>query len=197
MKIRLRIKIVLFLIAAVMLCGQKGIAQQGNETGVELKPSPDVLKEAENPAPPPDAQQKASIGNGGMKVNTENSPGDTDFFWVQQIDVNSDGTAEAANLIWDDEDKILYFYYEGDFKCKNGKTGNGAALIGVNGKDNPRQKPAGSGFFAVSLDKDGCGAGEAGLWGCRFDPAGNPTVCGVVGLDDKYDDIIILKASEE
>ena len=123
--------------------------------------------------------------------------GDTDFFWIQQIDVNSDGTVESANLIWDDEDKILYFYYEGDFKCKNGKTGNGAALIGVNGKDNPRQKPAGSGFFAVSLDKDECGAGEAGLWGCRFDPTGNPTVCGVVGLDDKYDDIIILKASSE
>lgn len=197
MKIRLNIQIILFVAPGVMLSGLPGMAQQGNETGVELKPSPVVLKEAENPAPPPDAQQKASIGNDGMKVNTENSPGDTDFFWVQQIDVNSDGTAESANLIWDDEDKILYFYYEGDFKCKNGKTGNGAALIGVNGKDNPRQKPAGSGFFAVFLDKGECGAGEAGLWGCRFDPAGNPTVCGVVGLDDKYDDIIILKASEE
>ena len=197
MKIGLRIKIVLILIAGIMLYGRMGLAQQGNETGVELKPSPDVLKQAENPAPPPDAQKKASIGKDGMTVNTENAPGDTDFFWIQQIDVNGDGTKESANLIWDDEDKILYYYYEGDFKCKNGKTGNGAALIGVNGKDNPRQKPAGSGFFAVSLDKDECGAGEAGLWGCRFDPEGNPTVCGVVGLDDKYDDIVILKASEE
>lgn len=197
MKMRLRIYTVFFLAAAVMLCGHSVTAQEGNQTGVVLKPSPDVLKEAENPAPPPDARKKTSIGSDGMTVNTENFPGDTDFFWVQQIDVNSDGTAESANLIWDDEDKILYLYYEGDFKCRNGKIGNGAALIGINGKDNPRQKPAGSGFFAVSLDKDECGAGEAGLWGCRFDPAGNPTDCGVVGLDDKYDDIIILKASEE
>jgi len=196
MEIRLQIYTALIFASAV-ICGHSVTAQEGNETGVVLKPSPDVLKEAENPAPPPDARKKTSIGKDGMTVNTENFPGDTDFFWVQQIDVNSDGTAESANLIWDDEDKILYLYYEGDFKCRNGKIGNGAALIGINGKDNPRQKPAGSGFFAVSLDKDECGAGEAGLWGCRFDPAGKPTVCGVVGLDDKYDDIIILKASVE
>jgi len=129
-------------------------------------------------------------------MNTANSPGDTDSFWVQQIDVNGDGTVESANLIWDDEDRILYFYYEGGFKCKNGKTGSGAVLIGVNGKDNPRNRPAGSGFYAVSLDKDECGAEEAGLWGCRFDAAGNPTACGTVGIDDKYDDIIILTASK-
>ncbi|HVY55414.1 MAG TPA: hypothetical protein VHC46_06625 [Thermodesulfobacteriota bacterium] len=196
MNIRFRISVVL-VFAVITLWGLSLPAQEGNETGVVLKPSPDVLKGAENPSPPPDAQKKTSIGNDSMTVNTENFPGDTDFFWIQQIDVNSDGTAESANIIWDDEDKILYYYYEGDFKCRNGKTGSGAALIGVNGKDNPRQKPAGSGFFAVSLDKGECGAAEAGLWGCRFDQSGNPTVCGVVGLDDKYDDIVILKASEE
>jgi hypothetical protein len=201
MKIRIqiagmKITIALFLFAVIMLCVREGTAQQENETGVSLKPSQDVIEQAENPSPPPDAKEGSSIGEGGMTVNTQNSPGDADFIWIQEIDADGDGDMESANLIWDGEDKILYFYYEGEFKCKNGKTAKGDALIGVNGKDNPRNKPAGSGFYAVSLEKGECGAEEAGLWGCRFDPAGNPTVCGVVGLDDKYDDIIILKASE-
>ena len=197
MKIQLRVNVAIFLAATILLSGLTASAQEGNEAGVVLTPSTDMLKEAENPSPPPDAKEGSAIGGDGMTVNTGNSPGDTDFLWVQQIDVNSDGTGESANLIWDDEDRILYYYYEGDFKCKNGKTGNGAALIGVNAKDNPRQKPAGSGFFAVSLEKGECGAENEGLWGCRFDPAGNPTACGVVGLDDKYDDIVILKSSGE
>lgn len=197
MKIQSRVNVAIFLAASILLSGLTASAQQGNEAGVVLNPSPDMLREAENPSPPPDAKKGSAIGGDGVTVNTGNSPGDNDFLWVRQIDVNSDGTEESANLIWDDEDRILYYYYEGDFKCKNGKTGNGAALIGVNAKDNPRQKPAGSGFFAVSLEKGECGAGEAGLWGCRFDPAGNPTACGVVGLDDKYDDIVILKSSGE
>ncbi|MEW6143570.1 MAG: hypothetical protein AB1598_00985 [Thermodesulfobacteriota bacterium] len=196
MKIRSLTVIITLLIFGVLLSPATGVAQQEDETGVVLKPSPDVISKAENPSPPPDAKEGSSIGEDGMTVNTQNSPRDTDFLWIQEIDTDGNGDMESANLIWDGEDKILYFYYEGDFKCKNGKTAKGAALIGVNGKDNPRNKPAGSGFYAVSLDKGECGAEEAGLWGCRFDTAGNPTVCGVVGLDDKYDDIVILTASE-
>lgn len=194
---KMRIKFILSLIFGFVLFTMPGAAQKSSETGVELKPSPDVISTAENPSPPADAQTSASIGEEILSVSTANSPGDTDSIWVQQIDVNGDGTVESANLIWDDEDKILYFYYEGGFKCRNGSTGKGAVLIGVNGKDNPRNKPAGSGFYAASLDKDECGAEEAGLWGCRFDAAGNPTACGTAAVDDKYDDIIILTASEQ
>ncbi len=197
MKIQPQMKVMLFLAFAIILSAIPCMAQQGNETGVVLKPSSDVINKAQNPAPPADAQQKTSIGNDGMKVSTGNSPGDTDSFWVQQVDADGDGNVESVNLIWDDEDKILYFYYEGDFKCKNGKMGSGAVLIGVNGKGNTRSRPAGSGFYAVSLDKDECGAEEAGLWGCKFDATGNPTACGTVAIDDKYDDIIILTASEQ
>ncbi len=197
MKIQSRIRVLLILVVAAMLYVLPVMAQDGNETGVELKPSSDVISTAENPSPPADAQKSASIGEEILSVSTANSPGDSDSVWVRQIDVNGDGSVESANLIWDDEDKILYFYYEGGFKCRNGSTGTGAVLIGVNGKNNPRNKPAGSGFYAVSLDKDECGAEEAGLWGCRFDAAGNPTACGTAAVDDKYDDIIILTASEQ
>ena len=171
-------------------------ATEGNDTGVLLKPSEGVINKAENSSPPADAQQKTSIGKDGLSVNTANSPDDTDSFWIQQIDIDGDGIPESANLIWDDEDKVLYYYYEGTFNCKNGKTASGAALIGVNGKDNPRKRPPGSGFFAVSLDKGECGAEEVGLWGCKFDASGNPTTCGTVAINDKYDDIIIESASE-
>jgi hypothetical protein len=196
METRSRVNIVLILAFDAMLYAIPGMTQDGNETGVELKPSPDVISSAQNPSPPADAKKSASIGEEVISVSTANSPGDTDSVWVQQMDVNGDGSVESANLIWDDEDKILYFYYEGGFKCKNGNTGTGAVLIGVNGRDNPRNKPSGSGFYAVSLDKDECGAEEAGLWGCRFDAAGNPTACGTAAVDDKYDDIIILTASQ-
>lgn len=196
MKIQPWLIVTAFLVFGTLIFAVAGLAQEEDETGVQLKPSQDVLEQAENPSPPPDAKESSSIGKDDMTVNTRNSPGDTDFLWVQEVDTDGDGDVESANLIWDGEDKILYFYYEGDFKCKNGKTGTGAALIGVNGKDNPRNKPPGSGFYAVSLEKGECGAEEAGLWGCRFDSAGDPTVCGVVGLDDKYDDIIILTARE-
>jgi hypothetical protein len=196
MRIQPRMIVIVFLVFGTFIFAMPGLAQEEDETGIALKPSPDIIGKAGNPSPPPDAKESTSIGEDGMTVSTQNSPGDTDFLWVQEIDADGDGDMESANLIWDGEDKILYFYYEGDFKCKNGKTAKGAALIGVNGKDNPRNKPAGSGFYAVSLDKDECGAEKAGLWGCRFDSTGNPTVCGAVGLDDKYDDIIILTASE-
>lgn len=196
MKIQSRIKVLLILVITAVLYVLPVMAQDGNETGVELKPSTDVISQAQNPSPPADAQKSASAGEEILSVSTANSPGDTDSIWVQQIDVNGDGSVESANLIWDDEDKILYFYYEGAFRCKNGNTGTGAVLIGVNGKGNPRNKPAGSGFYAASLDKDECGAEEAGLWGCRFDAAGNSTACGTAAVDDKYDDIIILTASQ-
>ncbi len=191
---KIRIKFILPLIFGFVLFNMPGAAQQSGETGVELKPSSDVISTAENPSPPADAQKSASIGEEILSVSTANSTGDTDSIWVQQIDVNGDGSVENANLIWDDEDKILYFYYEGGFKCRDGSTGTGAVLIGVNGKNNPRNKPAGSGFYAVSLDKDECSAEEAGLWGCRFDAAGNPTACGTAAIDDEYDDLIILTA---
>ena len=196
MKIRLPINFVLILIFLLVFHVLPGLAQDGSGTGVELRPSPDVIRQAQNPSPPADAQKSDSVGGEVLSVSTANSPGDTDSVWIQQIDVNGDGSMESANLIWDDEDKMLYFYYEGGFKCKNGNTGTGAVLIGVNGKNNPRNKPAGSGFYAVSLDKDECGAEEAGLWGCKFDAAGNPTACGTAAVDDKYDDIIILTANQ-
>ena len=69
-------------------------------------------------------------------------------------------------------------------------------LIAINGKGNARHRPAGSGFYLVSLDAGECKADAAEAFGCKFDATGNPTACGVAVVDDKNDDIIIATASK-
>ena len=59
-----------------------------------------------------------------------------------------------------------------------------------------RHRPAGSGFYIVSLDATECKAEVAEAYGCKFDAKGNPTACGVAEVDDKNDDIIIATASK-
>ena len=59
-----------------------------------------------------------------------------------------------------------------------------------------RNRPAGSGFYVVSLDATECKAEVAEAYGCKFDAKGNPTTCGVAEVDDKNDDVIIATASK-
>jgi len=183
------------LIFGALLCALPSMAQQGGQTGVQLKPNTQTMTKANNPAPA-NAQQKTSAGKGSASIGTKNAPTDTDSFWVESIDVDGNGDVETADLLWDDEDKVLLIYYEDDFTCKNGAVGSGAILMGINGADNPRKRPAGSGFYIVSLDEGECGAEEAGLWGCKFDANGNATACGVAVLDEKNDDLVIVTVSE-
>ena len=75
-------------------------------------------------------------------------------------------------------------------------SGNRRLLIAINGEGNARNRPAGSGFYVVSLDATECKVGVAGAYGCRFGATGNPIACGVVEVDDKNDDIIIATASK-
>ena len=171
-------------------------AQQAASSPVNVKVPTGVLAKANSPKPPANATQKTSIGKGKAAVNTANSPGDTDSFWVEEVDIDGDGTAESASLIWDDEDKVLYLYADGDFPCTGGGTGNGDLLIAINGQGNARGRAAGSGWYLVTLDKDECKAKVAGAYGCKFDSKGNPTACGVAVVDEKNDDLIIATASE-
>lgn len=43
---------------------------------------------------------------------------------------------------------------DSDFKCTGGGMGNGDMLIAVNGQGNSRGRPAGSGWYLVTLDED-------------------------------------------
>ena len=192
----------ILILALILLAGCAGkndsspsMSQQGGQMGAQLKPGPQVTAMANNPVPPANAQQQTSVGEGSMTMGTNNSPTDTDSYWEESIDVDGNGDVETADFLWDDEDKILLIYYEDDFTCDNGAPGSGATLMGINGADNPRGRPAGSGFYIVSLDESECGAQEAALWGCKFDASGNDTACGIAALDEKNDDLVIVTAS--
>ena len=105
--------------------------------------------------------------------------------------MDGDGNVDEASLLWDDEDKVLYIYKDGTFACAGGGTGTGGMLIAVYGKGNSHGKPAGSGWWAVELDKSECAAQAAGLYGCAFDASGASTACGAAVVDDKGDALVV------
>jgi hypothetical protein len=78
-------------------------------------------------------------------------------YWVEQIEVDGDGDVEAASLLWDDEDKVLYVYDENDsLVCADGSPATADMLIAINGKGNALNRPAGSGLYVVSPDATEC-----------------------------------------
>lgn len=193
-------KKVLLVLSMVLIFGlgeastqEKGTASPN--VGVDMKVKAAIAK-AKNPTPPADAGKKTTAGKGKATINTANSEKDDDSFWVESIDIDGDGTAEESDILYDDEDKVLFLSNDGDFKCKGGGTGEGNLLIAVNCAGNSRGRPAGSGWYVVELDESECKAKAAGLYGCKFNAKGKATACGLVTVDEKNDDIVIVEASK-
>jgi hypothetical protein len=167
---------------------------QSTAVGPAVKPA--AVSKRAAAAPPASATKAKSVGKVAAKASTANSATDDDSFWVEQLDIDGDGNVDDSNLVWDDEDKVLFAYSDGTFTCKNGATGTGELLVATNGAGNPRKRPAGSGFWVAAVDKGECGAQVAGLFGCRFDETGSETACGLVTVDEKNDDIVIVTAQK-
>ena len=185
-----------FLMSGLGLTLAVGTALAQQASGpVAVNPAA-ITGKANAPKVPANATKTTTAGKGKTTVNTANGPGDDDSAWVENVDIDGDGTVEVTDEVWDDEDKVLFLHAGDAFPCKNGGTGEGDLLVAINGKDNPRKRPAGSGFWVVSLDEGECGAKAAGLYGCRFDAKGNATACGLVTIDDKNDDIVIATVSD-
>lgn len=170
--------------------------QQAAGGPVSVRVPAAVAAKANAPTPPAGATKKTSIGKGKVAMNTANAAGEDDSFWVEEIDLDGDGTAEKTDILWDDEDKVLFLYAEGDFKCRDGGMGAGDMLVAVNGRGNSRGKPAGSGWYLATLDAGECKAAEAAAYGCKFDAQGNATACGIGVLDEKNDELVIATASK-
>jgi len=180
------------LIAAMSLaCQSNGKPGPESSVGVAVKPTPQVKEMAQNPTPPANAKKVTGIGSGKMAVDTANSADDVDFMWAERIDVDGDGKADDVQILYDNEDGVLYLYTNDDVPCKNGGTATAALLMCVYCKGNPANKPVGSGWCLVQLDAQECGAQASGMYGCRFDANGNPTSWAAVVIDAKHDDIII------
>jgi len=184
-------------VAGVVLALPVASRAGGASGPVAVQVPPKVAAMADAPKPGAGATKKSSIGKGKAAASTANAAGDDDSFWVEDIDIDGDGTLEQTDVLWDDEDKVLFLSASGDFKCQNGGTGTGDMLIAINGKGNSRGRPAGSGFYVVTLDEDECKADEAGSYGCKFDARGVATACGAVIVDDKNDDITIAAATDD
>ena len=196
MKAMRRVGTVLFLSLLVAALGAALIyAQTAPQGPVKVQPPASVQGKANAP-PPAGATKSTTVGKGKVAVATANAAGDQDSFWVEEIDIDGDGNVERTDLLWDDEDKVLYLYADGTFTCTKGGTGEGAMLIAVFGQGNPYKKPAGSGWYVVELDKLECGAQAAVVFGCRFDAKGNATACGEATIDAKNDDIVIVSVSK-
>jgi hypothetical protein len=187
---------ILIAIALANLLSVGAAFTQGSTQGpVKVNPPASVTDKAKSPAPSADAKKGASIGKEKVKAKTANGTDDTDSIWVEQLDIDGDGDVEETNLLWDDEDKVLYLYADGTFTCANGGTGEGGMLIPLYGDGNTYKKPVGSGWYAVGLDKSECAAETAGIYGCKFDAKGNATACGAARIDASNDDITIVAVS--
>lgn len=191
-----RLSILSLCVAAALLCAAPILAADSTKSPVKVAVPSKVQAKAKMPAPPATAKKAASVGKGKAMVKTANAAGDTDSMWSEEIDIDGDGDVEETDLLWDDEDKVLFLYADGTFTCADGSSGDGGMAMAVYGQGNAQKKPAGSGWYAVELDEDECAAEAAGLFGCRFDAQGNATACGMVAIDDANDDIAIVGAED-
>ena len=151
----------------------------------------EVATRASTP-PPPYASQARVVGNNRVTASRNHDV----TVWAEQIDIDGDGTIDDATFAYDEANKILFASKSGRFRCKSGAFGSGDMLVAVNLAGNLRRRPAGSGFWAASVDEDECGAAFAGIFGCRFDSDGVDTRCGLVHVDSKIDDIMIVTAAK-
>lgn len=176
--------------AAVALFGA-AVGARGEMPVVEVKVSTNLQARAQSPNPPANAKQKKNVGKGQTAFSTANTPDDGDALWVEQIDINNDGSTEEVELLYDDEDKVLYAYAKVACDCASRGRSKGGLLVAIHCKGNTRGKPAGSGWWVAALDIGECGAKSAGLFGCKFDTKGKATESGMVVFDAEQDDIVV------
>jgi hypothetical protein len=159
--------------------------------GPDVKVNPAAVVRASQP-PPATASQTTTAGHGNLSVNTANSPTDSDPTWIESIDVDLDGSAEAAEYTYDDDDKVTYIFANVSFPCINGNgTFKGGMLTAVYGLNNTWGKAPGAGWYVTELNAGQCAAAAKALWGCRFDATGARTECGWATIQADKDDIII------
>jgi hypothetical protein len=186
-----KLEAALLAIAALVAATVAIVAHAAAPTGPRVNAAAVTLRASQ--PPPPHASQARTVGQNRVTASRNHEVS----AWAEEIDIDGDGTVDDATFAYDESNKILFASKSGPFKCKGGgAVGSGDMLIAVNLAGNLRRRPAGSGFWAVSIDEDECGAPFAGIFGCRFDSDGVDTRCGLVHVDSKIDDIMIVTAAK-
>lgn len=211
MKVRLGRSIVFSLLTAMTLlasaCKQSSKPQEASNqpapkpvaTVPNIKVSPPVQAKAAAPKPGPNANKKPdaeTIGKEQAAIHLKGSPHERSF-WTEQLDVDGSGNPVLVDEAWDNHDKVLYISNDRIFTCGNGQTATGSTLMAVYAKGNSRKRPVGSGWWASELKAGDCGVPREGLYGCRFDAAGNNSDCGeATVVENETDDVTIVPLPE-
>lgn len=159
--------------------------------------TPPVQAKAKTPKPGPKAVKKPDttvFGKGKASVHFKGSPHDRSF-WSEQLDVDNSGNPVLVQEAWDNRDKMLYISNDRDFTCGNGQSASGSTLMAIYAKGNPHKRPVGSGWWVSELNAGDCGVPTEGLYGCRFDAAGNNKDCGAATMQPEVNDVIIVPLS--
>lgn len=160
----------------------------------EIKVTPTVQAKAKTPKPEKGATKKPpaeTFGKGKASVNFKGSPHERSF-WAEQLDIDNSGNPVLVDEAWDNRAKVLYLSNDRTFRCGNGQSATGSTLMAVYGKGNARKRPVGSGWWVSELNAGDCGVPVAGLYGCRFDAAGNNSDCGSATIQPEVNDIVIV-----
>jgi hypothetical protein len=186
-----KLEAALLTIAALVAATVAIATHPAAPTGPRVNPAAVAMRALE--PPPPYASPARIVGKNRVTASRTREVS----AWEEQIDIDGDGTVDDATFAYDEPNKILFASKSGTFKCKGGgAVGSGDMLIAVNLAGNLRRRPPGSGFWAASVDEDECGAAFAGIFGCRFDSDGVDTSCGLVHVDSKLNDIMIVTAAK-
>jgi hypothetical protein len=186
-------------------CGNKAPETTQQQPAPPPKPAPSVPNikvtqaaqdKAATPKPGPKATKQEvadTFGKGKASVAIKGHPGGVQHsFWVEEVDVDGSGNPVQVDEAWDNHHKVLYLSRERSFTCGNGQSATGSTLMAIYGKGNTLKKTPGSGWWVAELDAGACGVQEAGVYGCRFDAAGNNTECGEETIQSEADDVTIV-----
>lgn len=192
---RTRLSVILpVVLIAVGVLASAARSQQSSASQSPVKVQPPSTVTGKATASPPAASKPLAPAIGKkVSARPSDSAQDTDSYWVESIDIDGDGNVETADVLWDDEDKVLFLHDEGPFTCQTGGQGDGELLVAIYGDGNARKRPTGSGWYVVGLDAGECGAKAAGVFGCRFDAKGSATECGAAIVRD--DEVAITPGS--
>ena len=170
-------------------------ADAESEIGIEFDPGDAVIEVVKIFETPPDGEVDATLlGEGELQIDTTDGEFDVDSLWTESLDVDDDGDADEIQLVYDDEDGILYAYAVDVFDCLVGEgTADAGILMAIYDDGNSMGAPEGSGWYIVGLDAGECAAEAAMLWGCEFDPAGQETACGTATIDKAAGTVTIVK----
>jgi hypothetical protein len=181
------------LAAMVIAAGMAPLASaQGLPPGPMPTPTmnvgPAAAEKAANPTPSPAAKnqaQKTAIGVGPASVKAS-APS---AYWTDLVDIDGDGVEEDTQFLYDKQRGILYTYKQDNYQCADGTSQNGDVLMGIYTQGNQAGNPSGSGWFVVAVKAGQCGEKKDGLFGCRFNAAGKPTICGSAKVKEESGEV--------